>query len=214
MSKTIIIDGQTYTGIESVSVNGNVFGEGSSEYTEEIIRRDYSPNGQAFIDNVSIDLTRGDYIEAKIDATNEPASRIAFGIGGDISVWPGAGTGAGKTNHVIYVYANANVNDALYWGVSYLYSTQGTSGNKRATCKNRPMGDNTGVFKISAAGIWFNDVLMTPSEFSDSNDNTINIVGTVISNLLSASTLQVGAAQSDTEFSYAHYDYIKVCRKL
>ena len=210
MSKTIIIDGQTYTGIESVSVNGNVFGEGSSEYTEEIIRRDYSPNGQAFIDNVSIDLTRGDYIEAKIDATNEPAGRIAFGIGRDISVWPGAK----KTNHVIYVYANINVNDIPYWSVSYMYSTQDTSGNKRAICRNRPMGNKTGVFKISAAGIWFNDVLMTPLEFSDSNDNTINIVGTVISNLLSASTLQVGAAQSDTEFSYAHYDYIKVCRKL
>lgn len=210
MSKTIVIDGQTYTGIESVSVNGNVFVEGSSEYTEEIIRRDYSPNGRAFIDNVSIDLTRGDYIEAKIDATHEPVSRIAFGIGEDISVWPSSA----KTNHVIYVYANVNVNDALYWGVSYLHSTKNTVGNKRATCKNRPMGDNTGVFKISAAGIWFNDVLMTPSEFSDSNDNTINIVGTVMSKLLSASTLQVGAAQSDTEFSYAHYDYIKVVRKV
>lgn len=211
MSKTIIINGQTYTGIKSVSVNGNVFSEdGSSEYTEEIIRMDYSPNGKAFIDNVSIDLTRGDYIEAKIDATNEPKNRIAFGVGRDIGVWP---TSA-KTNHVIYVYANTNVNGALYWGVSYIYSTQGGSGNKRATCRNRPMGNNTGVFKISAEGIWFNDVLMTPSEFSDTNDNTIDIVGTVISNLLSASTLQVGAAQSDTDFSYAHYDYIKVCRKL
>ena len=187
-----------------------MFGEGSSEYTEEIIRRDYSPNGQAFIDNVSIDLTRGDYIEAKIDATNEPTSRIAFGIGRDISVWPGPK----KTNYMIYVYANVNVNDAPYWCVSYMHSTQDTSGNKRATCRNRPMGNNTGVFKISAAGIWFNDVLMTPLEFSDSNDDAINIVGTVISNLLSASTLQVGAAQSDTDFSYAHYDYIKVCRKL
>ena len=77
MSTNITINGITYNNIESVSVNGGIFSI-SSEYTEEVLRRNFNPDGQSFIDTVSINLAAGDYIEAQLDNTNTTDNKIVF----------------------------------------------------------------------------------------------------------------------------------------
>lgn len=210
MAANITIDGNTYTGIESVSVNGNVFGEGSSEFTEEILRKDFDPNGQSFIDTVNINLARGDYIETQFDITDQPVGRICFSVGSNIAVWPSP---SNKTD-VISVYTSGQ--DIDFYGLVYMHTGEETTlwdELARSTNRTKPYGNNIAKIKIDAAGLWFNDVLVKPSEYETYNPNVGNGIYPARSALLDASTLQVGAAQSDTDFSYAHYDYIKVCRK-
>ena len=207
MAKNITIDGHTYNGIESVSINGNIFGEGASNYTEEVLRRNYSPNGQAFVDTVAINLARGDYIEAQVDLTNQPDSRIVLGVGEDISIWPGVA----KSDNVIYVYHNQK--GTGFNSISYMHSVEGTTGHARSTNKTIPSVNNMNL-KVSAAGLWVNNILIKPSEFEIADPEKGNGIYPVRSALLDATTLQVGAAQSDSDFSYAYYNYIKVFRRL
>ncbi len=209
MGKNITIDGITYNNIESVSVNGNIFGGGSSsDYTEEVIRRNYSPNGQAFVDTVPINFANGDYIEAQVDLTNQPAGRIIFGAGKDISIWPG------KTanDDVIYAYHNQN-NEGIY-SLSYMHSVQDTSGHIRATNRTIPSpATNKCNIKISAAGLWIDDALIKPSSFEESPEDG-HAIYIVRSAFLDMTAIQIGAAQSNNDYSYAYYNYIKVFRKV
>lgn len=205
MSKNITINGVTYNGIESVSVNGNIFGEGgSSDYTEEVLRRNFNPNGQAFIDTVSINLANGDYIEAQFDITDQPAGRICFSVGNDIQYWP-------SSEHIcsgIYIYANQNRSG--YYSMSYILGTY--SGQSRSTNRQIPSGNNKIKIKVDAAGFWVNDSLLKYSTFEQGGNG--HAIHQVMSTLIDAQTLQVGAAQSDNDYSYATYEYIKVFRKV
>lgn len=207
MGKTITIDGTTYNNVESVSVNGNLFGEGASEYTEEILRRDFSPNGAAFYDTVSIDFARGDYIEAKVDITNQTPKTVIFAVGDNITKWPDRHNPS--TSFAIYTHEQGT----NYYRIRAMksVSSQSTEAGKISVCETKPYGNNVAIFRIDAAGVWFNGTLVKPSEYTANAQG--NALEPVRSDLIGMSTVQIGAAQSDTDYSYAYYDYIKVFRK-
>lgn len=210
MAKDITIDGRTYTGIESVSINGNIFGEGSTDYTEEVLRRNYSPNGQSFMDEVTINFAEGDYIETKFDITNQPDGRICFAVGTNITVWA---TAQNKTDTIAIYKSGAGVD---FYALTYMHSgSETTASSNVARSINRliPYGNKIIKAKIDASGLWINDVLTKPSEYETYNPNIGNGIYPVRYALLDATTIQVGAAQSDSDYSYATYEYVKVFRK-
>ena len=210
MGKNITINGKTYNNIESVSVNGNVFGEGSSEYTEEVLRRNFNPGGQSFIDTVSINLAAGDYIEAQFDNTNATNTNNVLSVGSDISKYPSAK----HPCYGIYIYSKSD--EAGHYAIVWLKanSTNGMEANHLNRDKMQT-GSKTKI-KISSSGVYYDDVLILPSEITDRRVGQSEDVpvSSIMEDLMTAQTLQIGAAESDKGiYSYAYYDYIKVFRR-
>ena len=210
MSKTIIIDGQTYTGIESVSVNGNVFGS-SSDYTEQVLRRNFNPNGQGFYDEVAINLADGDYIEAQFDNANETAMNCVFSVGRIIDYYPSASHSGSR----IIIFSKQY--DNTYYSIGMLYSADTDGTIRRDVCKTKsPSGTKTNI-KVSAAGIYFNDNLILPSEYTMVDTTRGSSRDFVMEDLLTATTLRIGADYHDSGVlkpSTVQYDYIKVFKKI
>lgn len=208
MSKDVTINGLTYNGIESVSINGSVFGEDeASEYTEEVIRRNYSPNGQSFYDTVNINLANGDYVEAKIDMSNQQAGHITFAVGTNITVWPN-----GQADAIDIMIYKDNSTEGNIFSIAYMKGILKNCTMYRSTNKTIQIpSNNIVIFKITAAGIWINDALVKYSDFTTSQAGSA--IHYVLSEWQNVSTLQIGAAQSDNDYSYATYEYIKVFRK-
>lgn len=210
MGMNITINGKTYDNIESVSVNGGIFSN-SSEYTEEVLRRNFNPGGQSFIDTVSINLAAGDYIEAQLDNTNATDNNIVLSVGSDISHYP-------EKKYPCYgIYIWSKNDETGHYATVWLKanSTNGMEANHINRDKMQT-GSKTKI-KISSSGVYYDDVLILPSEITDrrAGQSVDGPVSSVMEDLMTAQTLQIGAAQSDQGiYSYAYYDYIKVFRKV
>lgn len=203
MGATITLDGITYSNVESVNINGNVFGSGSSEYTEEILRKNFDPNGTGFMNTVSIDLAGGDYVEAQFDDSNASSGDCIFAVGTNINYYPNPDTPG--TNIMIFSKQYNNT----YYSIGCLTITNGN--RHRTICKTKSQTGNKTKIKITGAGIYFDDELILPSEYTNVDGTSSRDV--VFETIATASTLQIGADQSDATSATAYYDYIKVFRR-
>ena len=202
MSVNIAINGNTYNGIDSVSVNGNTFGV-SSGYTEEVLRRNFDPNGTPFMDTVAINMANGDYVEAQFDNSNASAGNCVFSVGTNIHYYPNPSTPG--TNIMIYSKQYSDI----YYSIGCLTIVNGS--RLRTVCKTKSQTGNKTKIKITGAGIYFDDELILPSEYT--NVDSVSSRDTVFETIATASTLQIGADQSDATNATAYYDYIKVFRR-
>lgn len=111
--------------------------------TTTILRENYSPSGVSWTDTVTLDFSRGDYIEASIDLSNCTKSyENILSVGDSIATW-GQNTGG------FHLYYSQNTNELE---IDSLIDED----NTRTTIT---LTDSTVVIKISFAGLWVDGTL-------------------------------------------------------
>lgn len=164
----------------------------AKEEVAEYLYRDYSPNGVAFgADEVALDLSAGEYIEAKVDLSEcQGTNEYVLSIGNDISQWHGY-IGC----HVLYTQSTKQCS------VHFTYPPR-TSANYVFVLDS----DNLTI-RFDSSGCTVNGVLV-----NESNLNIGDVFTNAMTSFLEMTSVQVGAKR--TPLSYATYEYIKVVRGL
>lgn len=173
--------------------------------TTTILRSDYSPNGTAWQDTATIDLSAGDYIEAEMDLTSCTAKNgNILSIGSVIDTWAASQSAnhvSLTTEAVIHFYyptaANGNI---LSPELTYVTVSNGSEsyGSRKLTTITLS-GSKTIAIKIDKDNIYVNGTGIISG----------SLATTVLPIFASKSSLLVGSIEGNGR-SYATYNYIKV----
>lgn len=183
-------------GAYSASCNVTVSGiDGEEELT--YLYQDYSPAGEKFSKDSSINFSAGDYIELEMNlsACTSSAENV-ISVGSNIDVWTG-------THY--HCYYNRSTNKL---------QINAMANGKYSSCDYTPTTD-TVVIRVDKNGMTVNGALLQQTDFNGTNASAGGNTGTyyteTIPLIAAMTTITVGSMEGNTR-SNATYNYIKVVR--
>ena len=174
----------------------------SSTVKTTLVRRNYSPNGASWSDTSAINLSAGDFIEAKIDLSGcTGSSENVLSIGSIIDTWAiGSSPNhtAGTEDAVVHLYYPKN--GALALDVSYTIIADGKEEKHQRNLESITLSSNILTVRLDKTGLHINGGANVIPEY------------TVLPILVAKNALTVGSIEGNSR-SHATYEYIEIVNK-
>lgn len=181
--------------IESVTGTIDITAVASESYTEQVIYSNYTGTGEKFsTGDIAIDFSKGDYVEATIDASDlsvvDQTNIFGFGKNGNSNI-------EGSTGECILVYKRKHNSVDKILFRAYDYATSGSTSLRDQWMDHSDFSNI--VIRININGVYLNGVKVTGYNSS------------LISYITGESKFTLGARSS--KLSYATYKRISVFHK-